>query len=183
MRSRPGRMGVLVLTVAVGAFMAASAFAGDAEYVGNSKCKLCHNKKSEGEQWNKWKSMKHASAFVSLSTDAAKESAANAGVSGSPAEAAECVKCHVTGHDSGVAALKKEDGVQCESCHGPASLHLDFGKKAMTNKEAAATMDMNIIRPDSAVCEECHNEESPFFAGYFDFDEMYAQIYHSKPKD
>jgi hypothetical protein len=57
-----------------------SAFAQEATYVGNSQCKVCHNKKEEGEQWTKWKASKHAQAFATLSSDAAKAGAQKKGV-------------------------------------------------------------------------------------------------------
>lgn len=183
MRSQYGRVSLVVLALAVGMLAVGAAFADDAEYVGNSKCKMCHNKKSAGQQWNKWKEAKHSGAFTTLSTDAAKATAERAGLATPPAESAECLQCHVTGHDLDVAALKQEDGVQCESCHGPASLHLVFGKKAMTNKEAAATMDTDIVRPDATVCAKCHNDKNPNDPGDFDFDERYAMIDHSKPAE
>ncbi|MDP7639390.1 MAG: multiheme c-type cytochrome, partial [Candidatus Hydrogenedentes bacterium] len=71
---------------------------------------------------------------------------------------------HVTGYDVEAKAfhpkLKKEDGVQCESCHGPASLHLPAGKKAKMSKDAS-DIELHQTFPKAENCVKCHNDESP----------------------
>lgn len=173
-----------------------SAFAQDAAYVGNSQCKICHSKKEDGEAWPKWKAEKHSSAFTDLSSDAAKAAAQKAGVTKPPAEAPECLKCHVTGYDAAKGAtdakLKMEDGVQCESCHGPASLHTADGKKFKSG-DKSVDMKAHIKRPDEAVCAQCHNDKNPTWNPEryttadgkktgFDFKQASEKIAHKKPK-
>ena len=106
-------MFAVMLTAAL--VVSAGAYAQDAEYIGNSKCKICHNKKDEGEQWNKWKAEKHSKAFELLSSDEAKAVATEKGLAKPPAESPECLKCHVTAYDpsSGKAPadIKMEDGM------------------------------------------------------------------------
>lgn len=170
----------------------------DATFSSNSKCKMCHNKSKEGEQWKKWSEMKHAKAFETLSSDAAKEYATAAGLTTAAAESPECVRCHVTGYDAEKAAfaegIDKEDGVQCDACHGPSSEHLAFGKKMMMKKdEITPEMDKMIAMPDEKVCVKCHNDESPAWdtkkytlkdgstAG-FDFEQAAAKIAHANPE-
>ncbi len=171
----------------------------DAEYTSNSKCKMCHNKSSEGAQWTKWTEMQHAKAYETLlSSDQAKEYAAARGLETAPAETPECLRCHVTGYDAEKAAfadgMDKEDGIQCDSCHGRSSEHLAFGKKMMMKKdEITDDMDKKIILPDGKACVKCHNDESPAWdpkkytlkdgttAG-FDFDQAFAKIAHPNPK-
>jgi hypothetical protein len=53
---------------------------------GNSQCKICHSKKEEGEQWNKWKAEDHAKAFARLSSDEAKAAGQKKGLAKPPAE-------------------------------------------------------------------------------------------------
>ena len=92
---------VVLAVVAV----SSSAVAGDHEFVGADKCKMCHK-----VQYTSWVEMGHAKAFDQL----AEGDKANA----------ECLKCHATGGRGGVAALESfspTEGVGCESCHGPGS--------------------------------------------------------------
>ena len=192
---KPRQTVVWALAIGVTFALVGSAFAQEATYVGNGQCKICHNKKEEGEQWTKWKAMTHAKAFETLSTDAAKAAAQKKGVAKPPAEAPECLKCHVTAFDAAKGAapekIVKEDGIQCESCHGPASLHTADGKKFKSG-DKTVVMSAHIVRPDEKTCVKCHNEESASWnperytlpdgkkAG-FDFKQAVAKIEHLNP--
>lgn len=170
----------------------------EAEYVGHSKCKMCHNKSSEGEQWSMWKSMAHAQAYNVLLEERAREVAIAVGVTVPPAESPDCLSCHVTDYDAAdfnvPASIAVEDGVQCESCHGPASLHLAFEKKYMMRKdEIPDDATRYIVRPDGSVCVECHNDRNPTWnperytteSGEqtdFDFEQAAARMAHPNPK-
>ncbi len=191
------RIGLWAAFVAAVVMQAPSAAAEEADFVGNKKCKMCHSKKSTGEQWKVWTQMNHAKAFEDLDTDQAKAYAEDAGLSAPPQESAECLRCHVTAYDVAAKAPHKaiavEDGVQCESCHGPGSEHLAFGKKNMTNKDIAADVDRLIVRPDATACVKCHNEESPAWntekytlddgsTTGFDFEQAFAKIAHFNPE-
>lgn len=175
--------------------LVSGAFAQEAAYVGNSQCKICHNKKEEGEQWTKWKASNHAKALEALSTDAAKAAAQKKGVSKPPVEGPECLKCHVTAYDAAKGAapekIVKEDGVQCETCHGPASLHTADGKKYKSG-DKSVNMAAHIVRADEKVCAKCHNEESPTWNPEkytspdgkkvgFDYKQAYEKIAHPNP--
>jgi hypothetical protein len=138
-----------------------------------------------GKTWDVWKSTKHPHAFEALSTDAAKEFGKKAGVD-NPAESPKCVVCHLTGADPETGkqpeALSKDDGVQCESCHGPASLHMADGKKFKSG-DKTVKMDAHINpKPDEKVCVTCHNDKSPSFKGPFDFKASWEKIKHGIPK-
>lgn len=172
--------------------LGSAATAGDEhQYVGVKKCTTCHKKELIGNQVAKWKESKHSKAFEGLASQKAIEYARAAGIQGSPQEADECVKCHVTAH--GVAPsllkypLKAEDGVQCESCHGPGS---DYRKKKiMSDRELAVSKGLT-DKPET-VCVNCHNEESPAWdpkryavdGGHtgFDFEQAKAKIEHPIP--
>jgi hypothetical protein len=43
------------------------------KYIGAAKCKMCHNKKEKGSQYDIWKSKPHAKAFETLATPEAKK--------------------------------------------------------------------------------------------------------------
>ncbi len=177
---------VILLAAVIAFAFTASAFAQDATYVGNSQCKICHNKKEEGEQWTKWKAEAHAKAFEKLSTPEAQAVATKAGVTKPPAEAPECLKCHATAADEATGKcpekIKPEDGVQCESCHGPASAHTAEAKKFKSGDKTAEPAK-KITKGNAETCKKCHNEKNPTAkpGEVFDFDKQYAKINHSNP--
>jgi hypothetical protein len=201
---------LLTLTLAVSVAWAASplllvasttqaAYPEDADYIGNSQCKVCHNAKADGEQWNVWKTMGHANAFEALKTPEAKAAAEAAGVTGDPSEAAQCLQCHVTGYDveteSAPAKIKLEDGVQCETCHGPASMHAEDGKtlKFSPNKAGEIDVTAHLTMISEETCLQCHNEQSATWDPErytrsdgtkvgFDFEQAAAKIAHPNPK-
>jgi len=141
------------------------ATAEDFKYIGAAKCKMCHNKADKGEQYNKWANSPHAKAMASLKGDEAKNP--------------KCLKCHSTaaGADQAlVATITVEEGVSCESCHGPGSAY----KVATVMKDQKAAMAKGLILPDEKVCKKCHNEQSPNYKG-FNFKEYVAKIAHDDP--
>jgi len=173
-----------VLALAACVALVSSVNAQEAKYIGNAKCKMCHNKAEKGKAWDTWKASKHAGAMASLKTDAAKEAAKKKGVAGDPATAPECLECHVTGYDVAAKAapvdMVADDGVQCESCHGKASLHAEDAKKKMKGE----TVDMSAHIKKAVVEEDCkkyHNDKSPFYKP-FDYKAMAEKIKHSAAK-
>lgn len=168
------------------------------EFVGNSQCKICHNSDKEGAQFSTWQEMGHAKAIDTLKSDAAVAIATEQGLTKPPHEAPECLQCHVTGYDFEAAAapskIKIVDGVQCESCHGPASEHLKDAKTLKFKPAAITEIDIraHIVKADEQTCRGCHNEKSPTWktdrytlengetAG-FDFKQAVAKIDHSYP--
>lgn len=106
-------------------------------YAWADACKDCH-----ADIHAYWETSKHGRAFLRLRG----ESQNNA-----------CVNCHVTGKAGKVEVEGKlqNAGVQCESCHGPSAAHV------------ADPMDKPPTRlPGPAVCEGCHNSNSPHFRGF-----------------
>lgn len=176
-----------------------AAFPEDATYIGNNQCKVCHNKKDEGAQWTAWTEEAHAKAFETLKGDAAQAIAKEKGLEKPAHESPECLRCHVTGYDVETKAipdkLKMEDGVQCESCHGPGSLHQKDGKVAMFSKDKAAEMDMsaNHTKITAELCKTCHNTDSPTWDAErytledgsktgFDYEQAKEKTAHPNPK-
>ena len=154
-------------------------------YVGAGGCKMCHKSAKKGNQFGQWEASKHAKAYATLATPEAKKIAAEKGIA-DPQKDGKCLKCHVTAHGvdpSLIAAPKKgkkgfqiEDGVQCESCHGPGSLY----KKRSVMKDRKAAVAVGLIIPDEKTCKQCHNEESPTFKD-FNYEEMKKKIAHPNP--
>jgi len=113
---------------------------GEAAFVGNTSCQECH-----AEAFPLWEKSKHSHGWTTLE-EKGKQFHLN------------CVGCHVTGYEKpgGVCRLDKvagREGVGCESCHGPGSLH------------AEDPTPKNIVRnPGRELCVTCHNvENSPHF--------------------
>jgi hypothetical protein len=108
-------------------------------FVGADACKSCHEK-----IFDSWSQTKHARTINRLSKSDRE---------------GECIRCHVTGSPEQIAregATPSHPNVQCESCHGPGSLHA-----------ADATVLTGVKRkPDARVCESCHNDKSPHYRGF-----------------
>ncbi len=70
-----------------------------------------------------------------------------------------CAYCHTTGLN--IESSKwEEEGVQCEACHGPGSLHVDtvddVGSRP-TPEELQQIRDAIYVNPDAQVCGQCHS--------------------------
>jgi hypothetical protein len=151
------------------------------KYIGAEKCKMCHNKKEKGEQYNQWLSTTHSTAMKSLKSPKAMEWAKANNVA-DPSKEAKCIKCHATTGTidaSLISGITEAEGVSCESCHGPGS-----GYKAPTvMKDKELAMEKGLIMPTEKVCLKCHvaSEDSPFDKP-FDFATYNAKITHPNPK-
>ncbi len=149
------------------------------KYVGAKKCKMCHNKKKDGEQYKLWVKGPHAKAMESLSGEKALKYAKEHGIA-DPAKEAKCLKCHSTKAAVDAALidpkgkLTMEEGVSCESCHGPGSVY----KKKKIMKDHKLVLQSGLIVPDEKTCVKCHTEkDNPFFKA-FDFKKRVKKIAH-----
>jgi hypothetical protein len=164
-------------------------------FVGQSQCKVCHNGAKEGMQWDKWHTMSHPKALELLQSDAAKEVATKLGMTTPPAESPECLKCHVTGYDvatkSAPEKITPADGIQCESCHGPASEHMKDAKILKFTPAKISEIDImaHLVQPTEETCRACHNDSSPTWKADrytlengeksgFDYKQAWAKIAH-----
>lgn len=110
---------------------------GRAAYVGDRACTRCHKAATAY-----WKTTVHAHAWKTL-------------VDGGKAADHDCVGCHVTGYGevggSSLGFTKRLESVQCETCHGPSSLHV-----------AAEGLDEPVTihaETPQSTCVRCHNEK------------------------
>jgi hypothetical protein len=160
-------------------------------YIGSAKCKLCHNLADNGNQFDVWTKSKHAEAFKTLATDAAKKAGAERQVA-DPQKDDKCLKCHVTGFgleaDQFDKKFDRTAGVQCETCHGPGEAH-------MKTRLAAAATETNadpkvrkvvpegemLIKKGPELCLGCHNKDSPSFKN-FCYGERFTKIAHYDPR-
>ena len=136
-----------------------------ATYIGTKKCKMCHTKDNVYKVWEK---TKHATAFKTLASDASKK--LNNGKSA--VDNANCIACHVA---SATNKATYDEGVGCETCHGPGSEHM---KLIMKDKEKGKAA-IKLVKADSKLCEKCHNKKSPVFKG-FDFKADWKIIAHTR---
>jgi hypothetical protein len=153
------------------------------KYVGVEGCtKACHKTESQGKQLDIWKSSKHSQAWTALETEAADKIAKEKGFTTAAKETPACIKCHVLGKDIDPAELtetfKKEDGVQCETCHGAGSEY----KSISVMKDKAKAIENGLLVPADAeaFCKTCHNADSPSYKE-FNFATAWESIKHKKP--
>jgi len=153
----------------------------DFKYVGVKKCKTCHKSKKIGNQYKIWSEAKHANALKSLSSPKALEYAKKNGIA-DPTKDAKCLNCHATyatiDHKllDPKTKMTMDEGVSCESCHGPGSAY----KKKSIMKDHEKSLANGLIIPDEKTCVECHNKKNPFHKP-FDFKKMVAKISHPIP--
>ncbi len=150
------------------------------KYIGVKMCGICHKKDETGNQLAKWQEGPHANAYASLGTAAAKEMAAKLGID-DPQTSGKCLKCHSTAYNFTeqvqTTKVKVEDGVTCESCHGPGK---DY-KSLSVMKDQAAAIAKGLVHPPTQSCRLCHNEENPNFKE-FNEAESVAKIAHPNPQ-
>jgi|SRR5690349_8380656 len=157
--------------------------AGQFKYVGATTCVgACHKTDAQGKQLDIWQNSKHSQAFKNLQTPEADKIAKDKGFTTPAAETPQCVKCHTIGKEIDPAEMEstfnKEDGVQCETCHGPGS---EYKKLAiMKDRQKAVENGLIIHNEGESFCTGCHNAESPTFKG-FSYDEYWEKIKHKKP--
>lgn len=161
-------------------FLAGNALLAQNKYVGVKSCKMCHNKPEKGKQYDQWFSTSHSKAFTVLSSEASLTYAKANGIA-DPTTEAKCLKCHSTAAsvDASLleASITKEEGVSCESCHGPGSAY-----KSMAIMKVQATAITNgLIIPDKTTCEKCHIAEGNPFYKPFNYDSAIVKISHKDP--
>jgi hypothetical protein len=113
-------------------------------YAGADACKTCHT-----EQYTAWAATKHARALGALSLGERKDG--------------QCMKCHVTGSPETIASERdtpSRPNVQCEACHGPASLHVAAAKSGNAAQQKTVAIE-------EATCTRCHSKESPHFKYFY----------------
>jgi 2',3'-cyclic-nucleotide 2'-phosphodiesterase (5'-nucleotidase family) len=97
---------------------------GQSGYLGVEACSACHVK--EREFWN---GTRHPKAYATLADQHKQFNL-------------DCVGCHVTGYDkpggSTVTHVQNLENVQCETCHGPGSRHLNDPKNPALIKKTPA---------------------------------------------
>ncbi|HZU97487.1 MAG TPA: cytochrome c family protein [Planctomycetota bacterium] len=154
-----------------------------ATYIGATSCKKCHLK-----QFKTWKETKMAKAFDLLKAGQAKEAKEKFKLDPAKDYTKEekCVRCHTTGYGEeggypkiGAADEKHlaadREGIQCEMCHGPASLYNAYMIEHEKDYDAAKGKSLGLVMPDAEgqSCLKCHKggeDGSPTLAADVKFD-------------
>ncbi len=167
-----------LLLVCLSLFLANMISAQTFKYIGADKCKMCHNKPATGDQYKKWLSDPHSKAIKTLSSQASLDYAKKNGIA-NPSKDSKCLKCHSTYEKAGSglrAGILPEEGVSCESCHGPGSAY----KSPTIMKSRELSIKNGLVLPDQKLCITCHNKDNPFYKE-FNFDTFVAKIKHPDP--
>lgn len=161
-------------------FFASNLIAQSITYEGADKCKICHNVKAKGSQYDVWKNNPHAKAFETLASPKAIEIAKKKGIE-NPQRSDQCLKCHLTAYNVDKKLLGKRfkisDGVGCESCHGAGGQYSTMPIMKKLNMGEIDGESVGLIKITEKVCLECHNKQSPTFKG-FDYDSYTKNIAH-----
>jgi hypothetical protein len=91
----------------------------------------------------------------------------------SPVTDDRCLLCHVTGRQDDDAlfaeSFRADEGIGCESCHGPGSLYVD--PEIMGDRDAFLAAGGRI--PDETTCRSCHRRSENF-----DYGEYWPKVAH-----
>jgi hypothetical protein len=165
------------------------------DFVSAAKCKSCHGKELMGDQYGTWLKGVHHGAYETLKNSRA-ETIAREKQLGLPAfEAPQCLVCHVTAFGVPKSRIREpitpQDGVQCESCHGPGR---DYRKKKVMSKlRRARSAGLWEPEEDHGICLRCHNSQSPTHdpqrytlsdgsTSDFDYEQAMQKISHPIPE-
>ena len=169
---------LLVLIILMALSLILTLFSQDFTYAGAAKCKICHKTEKQGQQHPIWEESKHSKTFAALSSEQAIAVAKEAGIDTPPAESPKCLNCHSPLFKK--AAELKEEGVNCEVCHGPGSEY----KKLSIMKDRAASVANGLIvyaSPD-AIKKQCLSCHENAHGKTFDFEGAWEKIKHPVPE-
>ena len=180
-----------LMTVVVLIFASAFVFAQKKDvpqhkYVGAKTCGMCHRTAKQGEQLKIWENSKHAHAYKTLESKEADKIAKEKGFKTPAVKTPECLECHAPQYNVDAKYLEKkfniEDGVQCETCHGPGSDYKNFS--VMKNQKKAVAAGLVIHTDMEKFCVTCHNEKNPTMkkGEKVDVKALWAKIKHDIPK-
>jgi len=149
-------------------------------YVGSRVCLECHGTTETGSQYVIWLRSRHAHAYWRLAADWALylgRLRPQYGDLETPADDGRCLLCHVTGRQDDNAifesTFRAEEGVGCESCHGPGSNYID--PEIMSDRAAFLANGGRVA--DQTTCRSCHRKSETF-----DFAASWPEITHMRPR-
>lgn len=183
------------LALSVGFASVVSGQTGDpAKLISVKKCAMCHKKEDKGNQFGKWEAAAHSKAYETLATAESKAVGAKLGID-NPQASGKCLKCHSTAYyfteDIQTTEVAVENGVSCQSCHGPGA---DYKKKSIMESLEESIANGMVHPAKEKSCTLCHNETSPTWkpdrytlpSGEktgFDVNQAYEKIKHERPAE
>lgn len=157
----------------------ADSVSNEAFFVGEAACRPCHQREGSDDIFKRWRRSRHAQAYNVLALPESREIARLSGIDVDPYDSPVCLGCHVTA--AGTEEWQRddtftfEDGIQCETCHGPGSLHIEAVARGDTKA--------GIIIPDEEFCLVCHNNKGSHSAVLetteFNYDQFLRRVAHS----
>ncbi len=140
----------------------------DATFAGAESCRDCH-----AGSYKQWAATRHAHGYEVLIADP-HDPKRNREFD------AACVSCHTVGLEyvSGYVDTQQTPdllGIQCESCHGPASKHVEDPKNETFLKAVRRTKQFFETSPEYG-CVRCHDEDND---PHFDFAEYWPKVEHN----
>ncbi len=155
-----------------------------ARYVGTERCGACH-----AHAFGVWSGSDHARSGLMLDTRRGVEVKRLSETHTGPAADLDCEACHRPPSRSVRAVFSphyyREDGVQCEICHGPGGEH-DVAEVA---KDTLDGHRIFVPHKNADLCQACHYSEKPLHdlaeSGLprFDYDKWWKRIEHHPPPD
>ncbi|MGB5296782.1 MAG: multiheme c-type cytochrome, partial [Thermoanaerobaculia bacterium] len=185
-RSRPVVLTGLATLLAAAWGVSSTAQPREPVYVGVRVCSECHSGPEAGHQFSTWRLTPHAKAFATLSMEESTEIARLSGIPEAPHTARVCLGCHATAADAEEWERDEtfliEDGIQCETCHGPGSEYMD--EEVMRNRELA--MERGLKMPSGSTCMVCHgpkgSHEAVLSGEPYDLEKALQTIAHPRPE-
>jgi hypothetical protein len=164
-------------------------------FVGAKACSACHNSDEGGENsFLVWQRSGHSQAFKTLASCTENQArdfgdfklwvvamgnGERYGLPNPAQESKHCLPCHAAGYGMDAkllgASFDMRDGVQCESCHGPGSAHVEA---ETAGKSGDASASYKQYKNEDAIktrCLTCHNGT----CGPFDFATAWPKVKHA----
>lgn len=141
----------LVIMILLSTFLKEVYAEAERRYVGSSKCKECHG--DIYDAFSKFTRKAHSFSSIQKMSEQLTEE-----------EITKCYACHTTGYGKagGFVSLKESPDLAnagCETCHGPASEHVESGG------DSSLIVGKGKISAGQ-ICETCHNPQRVESFGY-----------------
>lgn len=168
---------LLIAIPAIALIFVLSLFSQEFTYTGAGKCKICHKSEKQGRQYPIWEENQHSKSFAALSSPDAAARAKEMSVA-HPSESPECFKCHAPLFEK--APDLKEEGVNCEVCHGPGSAYKKL--KTMKSREESVKNGLITYNSTESIKEQCLTCHKDSHGKTFDFEASWEKLKHPVPE-
>jgi len=168
---------LLLILVGITIIFISSLLSEEFTYIGAGKCKICHKSEKQGKQFPIWEESKHSQSYSALSSPEAGPKAQELGVE-NPTVSPKCLKCHAPLFEK--APEFKEEGVNCEVCHGPGSAYKKLS--IMKSREESVANGLKVYQSPEEIKSHCLSCHENAHNKSFDFDSSWKKIKHPVPE-